>query len=143
MSARAFVDTNILVYAHDSGAGIRNQIAKALVERLWLEHSGVLSTQVLQEFYVNVRRKASNPIEPAEVRSLIEDYLRWEVVVNDGSTILGALEIEQRFKVSFWDALILQAANTARVATVYSEDLSHGQSYHGVEVVNPFKVDAD
>ena len=138
MSARAFVDSNILVYAHDSGAGTRNQVAKALVARLWGERTGVLSTQVIQEFYVNVRRRARNPIEPAEVRRLVEDYLLWEIVVNDGSTILGALDIERRFKVSFWDALILQAANTAKVTTVYSEDLSHGQSYHEVKVVNPF-----
>ncbi len=125
-------------YAHDRGAGTRYKVARNLVERLWRGRYGVLSTQVLQEFYVNVRRKARNPIEPAESRRLVEDYLLWEVVVNDGSTILGALEIEQRFKVSFWDALILQAANSAKVATVYSEDLSHGQSYYGVEVVNPF-----
>lgn len=138
MSARAFVDSNILVYAHDSGAGIRHEVARALVERLWLGRNGVLSTQVLQEFYVNVRRKARNPIAPAESRRLMEDYLLWEVVVNDGNTILGALDIEQRFKVSFWDALILQAANSAKVATVYSEDLSHRQTYYGVEVINPF-----
>ncbi len=138
MSARVFVDSNILVYAHDSGAGTRYQVAKALVERLWRGRYGVISTQVLQEFYVNVRRKARNPIAPAESRRLVEDYQLWEVVVNDGRTILGALDIEQRFKVSFWDALILQAANSAKVATVYSEDLSHGQSFYGVEVVNPF-----
>ncbi len=138
MSARAFVDTNILVYAHDSGAGSRYEMAKALVKDLWQGRNGVLSTQVLQEFYVNVRRKARNPIESVEARRLVEDYLRWEIVVNDGTTILGALDLEQRFKVSFWDALILQAANTAKVATVYSEDLSHGQSYYGVEVINPF-----
>ncbi len=138
MSARAFIDTNILVYAHDSGAGTRNRVAKALVERMWQEHSGVLSTQVIQEFYVNVRRKACNPIELDEARRLVDDYLQWEIVVNDGSTILGALDIEKRFKVSFWDALILQAANTAKVTTIYSEDLSHGQSYYGARVVNPF-----
>ncbi len=135
---RAFVDSNILVYAHDNGAGVRHDVAKALVERLWLERSGVISTQVLQEFYVNVRRKARKPIELDEARCLVEDYLLWAVVINDGSTILGALDIEQRFKVSFWDALILQAANSAKVATVYSEDLSHGQMYYDVEVVNPF-----
>ncbi len=138
MSARAFVDSNILIYAHDRGAGTRYSVARELVESLWSGRNGVLSTQVLQEFYVNVRRKATRPIEPAESRRLIEDYLLWEVVVNDGSTILGALDIEQRFMVSFWDAMILQAANSAKVATVYSEDLSHGQSYYGVKVVNPF-----
>lgn len=138
MSARAFVDTNVLVYAHDRGAGTKNETARALVEELWRERAGVLSTQVIQEFYVNVRRKARKPIEPEEAKRLVEDYLSWELVVNDGRAILGALDFEQRFKVSFWDALILQAAATADVSTLYSEDLSHGQLYAGVEVVNPF-----
>ncbi|MCP4661742.1 MAG: PIN domain-containing protein [bacterium] len=138
MSVRSFVDTNILVYAHDRGAGDRHKAAKALVGRLWRERTGVLSTQVIQEFYVNVRRKALNPVEPAEARRLVEDYLRWEVVVNDGGTILGALDLADRFCVSFWDALILQAAKTAEAATLFSEDLSHGHSYDQVRVLNPF-----
>lgn len=138
MSGRAFVDTNILVYAHDRGGGTRNEEAKSLVRRLWRQRSGVVSTQVIQEFYVNVRRKARNPIEPGEAKRVVEDYLRWELVVNDGHTILGALDLEQRFKVSFWDALILEAANSAGVSKLYSEDLSHGQIYDRVEVINPF-----
>ena len=138
MSGKAFVDTNILVYAHDRGAGERHEKAKALVGRLWRERSGVLSTQVVQEFYVNVRRKARHPIEPEDARRLVEDYLKWEVVVNDGRTILGALDMEQRHCLSFWDALILQAAKTAKVAVLYSEDLSSGHSYDRVRVVNPF-----
>lgn len=137
-TTRSFVDTNILVYAHDRGAGKRHAEAKALVGRIWRERGGVLSTQVIQEFYVNVRRKARNPVEPAEARRLVEDYLRWEVVVNDGTTILGALDLVERFSLSFWDALILQAAKTAKAAILYSEDLSHGHSYDRVEVVNPF-----
>jgi len=138
MTDRAFIDTNVLVYAHDRGAGDRHSQAKALLTRLWQRRCGVLSTQVLQEFYVNVRRKAAKPVSPAEARRLIADYLRWEVVVNDGDTLLGALDLEQRYGVSFWDALILQSAQTASVAKLYSEDLSHGQTYDGVEVVNPF-----
>ncbi len=140
MSGRALIDSNILVYAHDRGAGVRHQKAKALVEQRWQERTGVLSTQVVQEFYVNVRRKAAKPVEPDEARRLVEDYLHWEVIVNDGNTILGALDLEQRYGVSFWDALILQAAKTAKVKTVISEDLSHGQLYDQVEVVNPFVV---
>ena len=138
MSARVFVDTNILVYAHDRGAGTRHGQAKALVERLWSERSGVLSTQVLQEFYVNVRRKATHPVSSEEARELVNDYLAWGVVVNDGSDILGALEMEDRYRISFWDALILQAANRAGVDRLYSEDLNHGQQYGTVEVTNPF-----
>jgi predicted nucleic acid-binding protein len=98
----------------------------------------VLSTQVLQEFYVNLRRKAVHPIGATAARRLIEDYLSWKVVVNDGAAVLQAVDIERRYKISFWDALIIQAANAANVAIIYTEDLSHGQTYGMVEVCNPF-----
>lgn len=140
MSARAFVDTNILVYAHDRGAGARHKHAKELIERLWQERAGSLSTQVIQEFYVNVRRQAKQPISLADARRLVADYLCWEVVVNDGAAILEALDLEHRFRLSFWDALIVQAANAAGADTLYSEDFSHGQTYGTVEVINPFLV---
>lgn len=140
MSARAFVDTNILVYAHDRGAGARHEHAKELIERLWQERAGSLSTQVIQEFYVNVRRQAKQPISLADARRLVADYLCWEVVVNDGAAILEALDLEHRFRLSFWDALIVQAANAAGADTLYSEDFSHGQTYGTVEVINPFLV---
>lgn len=135
---RAFVDTNILVYAHDRSAGARHLRARELVERLWTERSGVLSTQVLQEFYVNVRKIARRPISRAAAKRLVADYLTWEVVINDGDSILSALELERRYRLSFWDALIVQAANSGAVEVLYSEDLSHGQVYGLVEAVNPF-----
>lgn len=138
MSARVFVDTNILVYAHDRGAGARYETARRLVERLWRERSGVVSTQVLQEFYVNVRRKAAHPVSAHEAHELVRDYLAWEVVVNDGSSILAALDLEQRHGLSFWDALIVQAANSAGLDRLYSEDLAAGRRYDAVEVINPF-----
>jgi predicted nucleic acid-binding protein len=136
--AKAFVDTNVLVYAHDRGAGARHLVARALLERLWGEHSGVLSTQVVQEFYVNVRRKARHPISAAEAARLVEDYLTWEVIVNDAEAIRQAFEVERRYRLQFWDALIVQAANVAGADVLYSEDLRHGQVYGTVELVNPF-----
>jgi predicted nucleic acid-binding protein len=138
MSGSFFVDTNILVYAHDRGSGRKHLAAKELVTKLWHERSGVLSTQVLQEFYVNLRRKAVHPIGATAARRLIEDYLSWKVVVNDGAAVLQAVDIERRYKISFWDALIIQAANAANVAIIFTEDLSHGQTYGMVEVCNPF-----
>ena len=135
---KAFVDTNILVYAHDRGAGAKYEIAKELVEHLWRERTGVISTQVLQEFYVSVRRKALNPLQPRQAKQLLTDYLCWEVVVNDGEALLGAIDLETRYTISFWDALIVHAANLARAATLYSEDLNHGQLYGNVRVANPF-----
>lgn len=141
MSAKAFVDTNILVYAHDPGSCAKHERAKALVARLWDERSGVVSTQVLQELYVNLRKVAKRPISQAEAKQLLADYLTWEVVVNDGESILGALELEERYQISFWDAMIVQAANAAGVENLYSEDLNHGQRYGTVIAVNPFAGD--
>ena len=138
MSASYFVDTNVLVYAHDSGSGDKHRRARGLIESLWRNRSGVLSTQVLQEFYVNVARKAKRPIPRAEARRLLGDYMSWALVVNDGNSILEALDLEQRYRLSFWDSMIVQAANAAAAAALYSEDLSHGQVYGAVPVINPF-----
>jgi len=137
MSDKCFVDTNILVYAHDRSSGIKNQRAQLLIEELWNAGTGVLSTQVLQELCINLRRKAGNPLPVEEVRRLIREYSTWEVVTNTPASVLGALEIETRYKTSFWDALILQAAEDAGVSTLYSEDLASGQRYGSVRVVNP------
>lgn len=137
MTGRCFLDSNILVYAHDRGSGGKHERARDLVERLWIDRTGVLSTQVLQEFYVNVRRKAKRPLATGEAARIVEDYLSWEVVVNSGGAILQAFLLEDRFQISFWDALIIQAATTVGVRTLYSEDLSHNQVYGLVRVVNP------
>jgi predicted nucleic acid-binding protein len=136
MSDRAFVDTNILVYAHDSSAGAKHQKARDLVEDLWADRSGVLSTQVLQELYVSLR-KAPHPLPVAEARLVVADYLRWEVVVNNGESVLEAAELEARYRISFWDALIVQAAVAGGVEILYSEELSSGQAYGSLRVVNP------
>lgn len=137
MSDKCFVDTNILMYAHDAAAGAKHERAKALVEELWRERTGVVSTQVLQELTVNLRRKAGKPLDPAATREVIVDYLTWQVVVNSGESILQALDLEQRYRISFWDALIVHAAEASGASVLYSEDLSNGQRYGGVEVVNP------
>lgn len=137
MSDRCFVDTNILMYAHDAAAGAKHHRAKALLEDLWRTRSGVVSTQILQELCVNLRRKAARPLDPRAIREIVADYLTWQVVVNTGESVLEALEIEGRYGVSFWDALVLQAAENAGVAVLYSEDFSDGQTYGSVRVVNP------
>jgi predicted nucleic acid-binding protein len=140
MSDRYFVDTNILVYAHDTAGGAKHDRAKALVEKLWRDRSGVVSAQVLQELCVNVRRKAGRPVDLDTARAILADYLAWNVVTNTGESILEALEIEKRYRISFWDALVVQAAEASGAAVLYSEDLSDGQSYRGVRVVNPLKA---
>jgi predicted nucleic acid-binding protein len=137
MSDRYFVDTNILMYAHDTSAGAKHERARALVEELWRGGSGVVSTQVLQELSVNLRRKAGRPLDSRASREIVTDYLSWRVVVNGGESILAALDIEERYQISFWDALVVHAAQSAGVGTLYSEDLSDGQTYEGVRVLNP------
>lgn len=112
--------------------------AKQLIEELWRNRSGVVSTQVLQELCVNLRRKAGKPVGLKTVREIIADYLAWDVVTNTGESILDALEVEDRYGISFWDALVVQAAETSGAEVLYSENLSHGQIYDGVRVVNPF-----
>jgi predicted nucleic acid-binding protein len=140
MSDRFFVDTNILMYAHDSSAGEKHERAKALVEVLWRDRTGVVSTQVLQELTVNLRRKARRPLDARATREIVADYLTWQVVVNGGESILDALELSERYQISFWDALVLHAAHTSGAEVLYSEDLSHGQTYGSVRVVNPLQA---
>jgi predicted nucleic acid-binding protein len=137
MSDRYFVDTNILVYAHDAAAGDKHVRARALVEELWENRSGAVSTQVLQELAVNLRRKAKKPLNAKATRDVISDYLTWQVVVNGSDSILEALEFEARYRLPFWDALIVHAAQVAGAEILYSEDLSDGQRYGTVRVKNP------
>jgi len=138
MSGKCFVDTNVLVYAHDADAGAKHLRAKEVLDELWDSGNGVISTQVLQELCLNVRRKYRRPFSLEETQILIQTYTRWEVVINDTKSILEALAFEERYKVSFWDALILQAAESAGVETLLSEDLAAGQRYSGFRVENPF-----
>jgi predicted nucleic acid-binding protein len=138
MSDKYFVDTNILMYAHDKAAGEKHERARVLVEQLWRDRTGVVSTQVLQELTVNLRRKARKPLDTKATREVVADYLTWQVVVNGGESILEALDIEQRYQISFWDALVVQAAQTSGTDVLYSEDISNGQQYGPVRVVNPF-----
>jgi predicted nucleic acid-binding protein len=142
MSAKFFVDTNILVYAHDRSAGRKHQRAKALVEELWNSGEGVLSTQVLQELCINLRRKVTPPLPIDETRRLLQDYLAWQVVALSPEAVVQALDMESRYKISFWDALIIHAADVAGATTLYSEDLSDRQKFGTLRVVNPFSGDA-
>jgi predicted nucleic acid-binding protein len=142
MSDRYFVDTNILMYAHDSAAGEKHQRAKALVEELWETRMGVVSTQVLQELAVNLRRKAKKLLNAKATRDVVSDYLTWQVVVNGGDSILEALDLEAKYQISFWDALIVQAAHVSGAEVLYSEDLSDRQGYGAVRVINPFRAGA-
>jgi predicted nucleic acid-binding protein len=134
-----FVDTNVLVYAHDRTSGAKYEKARSLTRELWDSDGGVISTQVLQELYSAFRRKSSFSLSQLDAEEILRDYFEWEVVVNTRNSILRAIEIETRYKISFWDGLILQAAEVAAAHVLYTEDLSHGQTYAGVRAINPFR----
>lgn len=142
MNDKAFVDTNILVYAHDILSGIKHERARSLIDNLWSTERGVLSTQVLQELCVYLRRKSAKKFSVDEVQSLITDFMDWQIVVNTPDSLIEALNIEARYQISFWDALIIQAAETSGSTILYSEDLSDGQIYGSVRVVNPLRETA-
>jgi len=142
MSDKFFVDTHILVYPHDRGAGIKHERASSLIESLWNSGGGVLSTQVLQELCVSLRRKTAHPLSIEQLRRLLQDYMSWDVVINTAESILEALVIEHRYNISFWDALIIQAAGSSGATIVYSEDLADGQTYGPLRVVNPLNRSA-
>jgi predicted nucleic acid-binding protein len=139
MSDRLFLDTNILLYAHDIDAGHKRQIAADLVRTVWEAGTGALSTQVLQEFYVNVTSKIPSPLTPSKARAIISQYFVWHVELNKPESLLHASEIQERYRLSFWDALIVTAASRAGSTILYSENFSHGQVLEAVRVVNPFR----
>jgi predicted nucleic acid-binding protein len=128
------------MYAHDTSAGEKHDRAKALVEVLWRDRTGVVSTQVLQELSVNLRKKVRRPLDPKATRDIVADYLTWQVIVNGGESILEAIDLEMRYQISFWDALVVQAAQASGAETLYSEDLSDGQKYGSVKVINPLRA---
>ncbi len=140
LEGRIFLDTNILVYAHDVSAGRKHEIARELMVDLWNSHTGVLSTQVLQEFFVNVICKIPKPLGAKLVKGIISDLLNWEIVLNDAESILRAVDIHLQYQYSFWDALIIEAALKGCARWLFSEDLSHGQIIEGLEIKNPFTL---
>jgi len=137
MNGDTFVDTNILIYAHDLDAGERRARAAALLRELWHEGRGIISTQVLQEFYVNVTAKIPQPLTPQAARDLLRVYGAWQVEINDVETVILATEIQERNRISFWDAMIVSAACRGGAVTLLSEDLNHGQVIEGIRVTNP------
>ena len=135
---RQFVDTNVLVYAHDVTAGAKHTRARALVEELWDTRQGCLSVQVLQEFFVTTTRKIPRPLEAPAAAQIIADLAHWHVHAPAAGDVLGAIDTHQRTGASFWDAMILRSAKELGCQVLHSEDLNAGQDYEGVEVRNPF-----
>jgi len=139
MSVKTFVDTNILIYAYDLDAGEKHKTANSILVELWKADGGTISTQVMQEFYVNVTRKIPQPLSPAQARGILRSYAAWHVEVITPDVILLGTEIQERNTISFWDAMIVSTAFQAGATTILSEDLSHGQVIEGITIRNPFE----
>ena len=137
MIETAFFDTNVLIYIHDLRAPKKMAIAEALFGRHCSEKREVLSTQVLQEYYVNITRKTAR-LPLWQARSLVAHYMRLNVVIVQPLHILQAIDLHIRFRLSFWDGLILATAKSAGASILFSEDFTHGRTYDGVRVENPF-----
>jgi predicted nucleic acid-binding protein len=134
----SFLDTTILIYGHDQTAGHKYAIANQLLQDHWQSRTGCLSIQVLQEFYVNITQKISVPLPVHEAIRNIALLKSWHIHVPTADDLLGGIQIQQRYQLSFWDALIVRSAAQLDCTILWSEDLSHGQFYEGVEVRNPF-----
>jgi predicted nucleic acid-binding protein len=137
MSDKTFVDTNVLIYAHDVDAKAKHQLAKNVLRELWSRRSGVLSMQVLQEFYVNVTRKIASPLPKADARRVVNSYSIW-CVETTPTEIAAAFRIEDESRIGFWDALIVASAAKAGTVRILSEDLNAGQMIAGIRIENPF-----
>ena len=140
MSDNTFVDTNVLIYAHDADAGAKRDAARAVLRELWGRRDGVLSTQVLQEFYINATRKIATPLPKALAREVVDSYTVWCIDLTPAE-IVAAFRIEDEARIGFWDALIVAAARKAGAARILSEDLNPGQVIAGVRIENPFSTE--
>ena len=139
MSAnRQFVDTNVLIYAHDRSAGDKHVRAQALVADLWNDNNGCLSVQVLQEFYVNITRKVAQPLDPETARQIVADLGCWTVHKPTVDDVLEGIALQQRYQLSFWDAMIVTSAIQLKCDVLWSEDLNDGQTYGPLRITNPF-----
>jgi predicted nucleic acid-binding protein len=137
MNDKTFIDSNILIYAHDADAESKHEIAQRILMELWEKGSGVLSMQVLQEFYVNVTRKIASPLPRKVARSVISSYAIW-CGETTPTEISSAFQIEDESRIGFWDAMIVAAALKSGARRILSEDLNAGQMLAGVRIENPF-----
>ena len=137
MSARNFLDTNVLVYTDDGDAPEKKERAIALYTECRRDGKGVVSTQVLQEYFVAATTKLG--VDVLVARRKTELFGRLHLVPVGLDDIVGAIDLRRLHSLSFWDALIVRAASVAGCTRLYSEDLQHGWQIDGLEVVNPFR----
>jgi predicted nucleic acid-binding protein len=133
-----FVDTNILIYSHDTHDEAKHRAAENLLAQLWISGLGILSTQVLQEFYSAATRKLRPPLTSAQARYVVRDYSEWCRVDTDPLLIISASRLSEQHSINFWDALIIEAALRAGATELVTEDLHNGRRFSQLTVRNPF-----
>jgi len=138
MKDKIFLDTNVIVYAHDRSSGKKHTVAREIMEYLWEKRKGVISVQVMQEFYVCVTTKILKPLLLKNARKILEYLLKWDVIINDEYITIKAIDLQEKYRFSFWDSLIVQSAIQSQAYTLFSEDLSDGQVIENMKIVNPF-----
>ena len=136
MSDRSFFDTNVLLYADDESAPAKQRRARDLVAEHRRARTGVISLQVLQEYFVNVTRKLH--VDPSTARRKVELLAEFDVAAPVIADILAAVDLHRLHGFSFWDALVLRSAKQSGCRVLFSEDFQHGREIDGVTVVNPF-----
>jgi predicted nucleic acid-binding protein len=139
MTEPVFVDSNVFLYAFDDADLRKQRAARNWREALWKNRLGRVSFQVLGEFYVNAIRLRPAALDDA--RAEIRDLLAWRPVVTDAALLERGWKLQDRYRLSYWDSLIVAASKTASCAYLLTEDLQTGQNLDGVEVVNPFLRD--
>lgn len=137
MSARSFFDTNVLVYTDDRSAPAKQRAALDLLAEHRRASTGVVSLQVLQEYFVTVTRKLGVDAETA--RRKVEIFSEFDVARPEVSDVLAAIDLHRLHRLSFWDSLVLRAAKQAGCKVLYSEDLQHQRAIEGIRIVNPFR----
>ena len=137
---KIFIDTNVLVYAFDISAGIKHEKAKNIIENCWRLENGIISAQVLEEFFVCLTKKIPSHIDSIIVKQIIKDFLKWRTAAIDGDMILEAIDISIRHKFSFRDSLMIASAISGGANIIFSEDISDSQTIDGIVIKNPFIV---
>jgi len=135
-----FIDTNVLVYARDASAPAKQPAAERWLRLLWATRSGRVSAQVLNEYYSVVTEKLRPGLGRDEARADVRNLMAWAPVPTDGPVVEGAWTVQDRYGLSWWDSLVVSAAQVAGCAWLLTEDLQHGQALDGVTVVDPFRT---
>lgn len=138
MIGPVFVDTNVFVYRHDNSVPTKQSRAEQWITLLIHSRTGRLSLQVLQELYATLTRKAMLNFDQSEARKIVEMLATWQPVVTDLTLLERAWLLQERYAVSWWDSLIVAAAQTCRCKVLLTEDLQHGQEFGAVQVIDPF-----